>query len=135
MTDKTDKLTTPAPGQYKIKAELFKVGNNTVIGKEKRNNDEKEKMSVPAPGVYGDLQKQALKLQTHQGNRIFGKQERSDLAMKTVAPGPGRYSSEAKIRGPKVNYIFNKYLNSILWRENIMKMTIKECQDQDNIKK
>lgn len=35
VADQTDRIRNPGPGTYSIKAEIFKGGNNTVIGRER----------------------------------------------------------------------------------------------------
>ena len=54
MTDKSDRRINPGPGKYEPDLKIWKKTNNTTIGKEKRENNDREKLAMPGPGKYKD---------------------------------------------------------------------------------
>lgn len=85
-------MTTPGPGSYVVKAELQKVGNNTVIGRERgREKEDLEKRQIPGPGIY--KAPDAKVLFKHTGNTTIGKAERKGMITEgaVLTPGPGTY--------------------------------------------
>jgi hypothetical protein len=85
-----------------VKAELFKVGNNTIIGNERgRENVDSEKLQIPGPGIY--KAPKATAVYKSSGNITIGNAERKGMIQESNlhVPGPGIYNERKFQKGTK----------------------------------
>ncbi|CDW84651.1 UNKNOWN [Stylonychia lemnae] len=102
ITDKGDRATNPGPGTYTQIAQLYNRGNNIVIGNERgREQVDKEKNSIPGPGIYKPEAQRAIYKST--GNIPIGNAARKPLLHESALanPGPGNYDQSIFKKGTK----------------------------------